>query len=677
MLQEFYSTGKLERSSNSSFITLILKNKNPIDISEFRTICLVSSLYKIVAKVLSRRLSVVVGGVVSGTQRAFIRGRQIFYGILIANEVIHSLKKNVIVGGSLIFKLDFLKAYDSVCWDFLELVLLKLGFGERWTGWMLECVSTVGAAVLINGVVTNEFSFARGLRQGDPFSPFLFILVMEVLHLLLIEAEKLGIIVGIKNVFPSPSISHLQLADDTILFLKADNDVVRNSKFILNCFEMFSGLIINFSKSCIVGFDIEEELLFRMAAICRCKIGKLPFNYLGIPLGADPRKVSSWDAIIDRVERKLSGWKSHSLSWVGRMVLINAVLSSLPIYFLSIFQAPATVINKIDKIRRNFLWGRVGSVNKMLRIKWSLICLPKNKGGAGVVDIRFKNKSLLAKWCWRYALEREALWRKIIAAKEMVLLNRLNEIVCNKVLVPDMEDKLLWVHDINGEFSVKKLSKLFIEERVVGLSFDFDKIWKLKVPPRVRVVQDDLRVEERLWWFCPIRSWNEAIKNGIGGSFSGPVVSKDSLAAEVGAIIIALDMFSALGWSSKCLLIIELASKEVSCWIENNDLRPWVLRPYFKEIDLRFARISNVCFEIADKNDSDLAFTLAIAGLISLKEIFEMLFVGPLTRPPTIKGIVSHALSRANVPCAIALRHEPPFYEIDMGMLGLKKDTVG
>ncbi|KAH1033484.1 hypothetical protein J1N35_045658 [Gossypium stocksii] len=98
-----------------------------------------------------------------------------------------------------------------------------------------------------------------------------------------------------------------------------------------------------------VGFDVEEEFLYRMVAIYRCKIGELQFNYLGIPLGADRSKISSWKEIIDRAARKLSGWKFHSLSWAGHVVLINAMLSSLPIYFMSIFQALTAVINKIVK----------------------------------------------------------------------------------------------------------------------------------------------------------------------------------------------------------------------------------------------------------------------------------------------------------------------------------------
>lgn len=209
MMSDFHRTGKLEKSINCSFIVLIPKTDNPNKIADFRPICLVSSLYKIVAKVLSQRLRAIIGELVSETQFVFIRRRQIFYGILIANEVIHSMDKMVGNGGNLIVKLDFSKAYDCVRWDFLELVLQKMGFRVRWSGWMMECVSTARATVLVNGSASNEFYLGRGLRQGDPLSPFLFILITEVLHLLLEKAGALGLIEGIHGVIPGYMITHL------------------------------------------------------------------------------------------------------------------------------------------------------------------------------------------------------------------------------------------------------------------------------------------------------------------------------------------------------------------------------------------------------------------------------------------------------------------------------------
>ncbi|KAK5840747.1 hypothetical protein PVK06_009650 [Gossypium arboreum] len=177
---------------------------------------------------------------------------------------------------------------------------------------------------------------------------------------------------------------------------------------------------------------------------------------------------------------------------------------------------------------------------------------------------------------------------------------------------------------------------------------------KLRALIWVKIVKDDLRGEERLWWFCPIRSWNGAIKAGLSGRlwlpprkgwvnfnlcgivneddvgfggvlrdedgvaravFSGPVVANESCAAEVGAISIALDIFTAMEWMSKSSLSIELGSKEVFRWIENKGLRLWELDPSFREIDSRLSRLGNVCFVMADKNGNDLVFTLAVAGI--------------------------------------------------------------
>lgn len=149
----------------------------------------------------------------------------------------------------------------------------------------------VRATIIINGSTTNEFRFHRGLRQGDSLSLFLFILVTKVLHLAMDKVVELGLIEDFQNVILGQIFTHLQFTNNTILFLREDENEVSNAKYILRCFEILLGLSINFKKSCLVGFDVNEEILYRMAAICKCKTRSLPFNYLGIPLGADLRRV--------------------------------------------------------------------------------------------------------------------------------------------------------------------------------------------------------------------------------------------------------------------------------------------------------------------------------------------------------------------------------------------------
>ncbi|XP_040930092.1 uncharacterized protein [Gossypium hirsutum] len=168
---------------------------------------------------------------------------------------------------------------------------------------------------------------------------------MEVLHLVLDKATEEELIKGFNDVILGIKFSHLQFANDTILFLEVDDKEVTNVMYILRVFEIFLGLSSNFNKSCLVGFDVEEELLFRMAAICKCKIGTLPFNYLGVPLGANLKRLHL-GTNHRQSQEEVVGIEMSITFMAGRVVLINAALSSLPIYFMSLFQALVTVIKK-------------------------------------------------------------------------------------------------------------------------------------------------------------------------------------------------------------------------------------------------------------------------------------------------------------------------------------------
>ncbi|XP_039070260.1 uncharacterized protein LOC120217084 [Hibiscus syriacus] len=196
----------------------------------------------------------------------------------------------------------------------------------------------------------------KRLRQGDPLSSFLFILVTKALQLMLAKAEDNGAIGGIANVIPNQSFTHLQFADDTIIFLKAREDFLVNVKDT-RCFELFSGLSINFSKSVIIGCRVEEAKLQRLASICECQVGKFHRKYLRIPLGADPRHVDLWEKWWEKYEQNYQHGKEKRLSFAARVVLINPVLSALPVYFMSLFEVPKTIVLQIKKIKEELLVG--------------------------------------------------------------------------------------------------------------------------------------------------------------------------------------------------------------------------------------------------------------------------------------------------------------------------------
>jgi len=169
-VSEFHRNGRLSKGINSTVITLIPKKECLQRLNDYRPISLVGSLYKVLAKLLANHLKCVIGSVVSDSHSAFVKGRQILDGILVANEVVDEAKK--LNRDLLLFKVDFEKAYDSVDWIFLDDVLCKMSFPVLWRKWMRECVTTATTSVLVNGSPTEEFSLARGLRQGGPLIPF-------------------------------------------------------------------------------------------------------------------------------------------------------------------------------------------------------------------------------------------------------------------------------------------------------------------------------------------------------------------------------------------------------------------------------------------------------------------------------------------------------------------------
>lgn len=211
----FWETEKISGGCNPSFLALIPKTKNPSDLGEYKPISLIGVFYKIIAKVMASRLFGVMERIISNVQSAFIKGRYILDGILIANEVVNLVRKEKLRG--LVFKVDFEKAYDSVEWKFLLDTMRNMGFRRKWCGLIKACLSSSSVSVLVNGSPGKEFKMAKGLRQGDPLAPFLFLISAESLHVLVEEAKERGLYEGIK-VGDDTSVSHLQYADDVVFF---------------------------------------------------------------------------------------------------------------------------------------------------------------------------------------------------------------------------------------------------------------------------------------------------------------------------------------------------------------------------------------------------------------------------------------------------------------------------
>ncbi|CAL5343189.1 unnamed protein product [Camellia sinensis] len=391
--------------------------------------------------------------IISEVQSAFLGGRNILDGILIANEIVDGWRRSNRKG--LVLKLDFEKAYDSINWEFLFDMLLKFGFGTRWVSWMKACVSTAKIFVLVNGSPTSEFCPQRGLHQGDPLSPFLFNIVAEGLNILLSRAKELGLVKGVEVGANGMRITHLQFADDTILFCEADRMEVSNIKRILRCFEISSGLKINYHKSVICGIGVDDGLLHEFASSLNCKHQKLPLSYLGLPLGANPSRRSTWQPVLDKFKQKLASWKRRLLCFAGRLTLIKYVLTNLPIYYLSLFRIPVGVAKEIEQMQSAFLWGGSDLRQKVHMVRWEVLARSKKLGGLGLRRIITMNQCLLLKWWWRFGAENHFLWKAVICTKYAARDGR---------WLPELMGRgsKIWSGIINAVTSVAELHNFYI-----------------------------------------------------------------------------------------------------------------------------------------------------------------------------------------------------------------------
>jgi hypothetical protein len=235
---------------NETVVVLIPKVENPEEVSQFRPISLCNVVYKIISKMLAARLKVILPDIISPTQSAFVPGRLITDNVLVAYECVHKIKnKRKGKNGLCAIKLDMHKAYDRVEWEFLRKMMIKLGFHIQWVDLIMACVTSVSYSVRFNSQMTDGFSPTRGIRQGDPLSPYLFLLCAEGLSSLLLHAEEIGGIEGIKVCRNAPSVSHLLFADDSLILLKADLNNAISLQQVLDDYCANSGQLISVDKS--------------------------------------------------------------------------------------------------------------------------------------------------------------------------------------------------------------------------------------------------------------------------------------------------------------------------------------------------------------------------------------------------------------------------------------------
>lgn len=271
-------------------------------------------------------------------------------------------------------------------------MLHALNFPSRFIQWIMQCITTTKYSIAINGGIYGNIAGKRGLRQGDPISPLIFVICMEYFTRIM---QHVATMHGFEyhTKCRGLKLNHLCFADDVLLFCKGEVQSVLLMLNGLAAFSEASGLHTNSTKSNIYSANMKQHEVNDICELSGYKRCVLPFQYLGVPISSKTISAVDCEMPVEKMCARIKSWGSRNLSYAGRVLLINSVLMHIHAYWSSIFILPKKILKSITAICRNFLWDGKVNTNKVHLIASDLICRPKIEGGLGIIECEAWNQA--------------------------------------------------------------------------------------------------------------------------------------------------------------------------------------------------------------------------------------------------------------------------------------------
>lgn len=388
-----YEHGSLSITQKQGVITCLPKpDKNRNFLKNWRPISLLNVVYKLASSVIANRIKTVLGSLVNGDQKGFIPGRCIAENVRLIYDVLFETKNQELPG--LILSVDFEKAFDTVSWKFIESVLKYFNFGPSIISWIKLFQTGSESCIIQNGFISDFFNLKRGCRQGDPVSPYVFILCAEILGKMLRKNKNVkGISINMKEFLLS------QYADDTQIFLDGTEKSLQETLRVLDNFYLISGLKINIEKTKAIWIGSLSNSDQRVCRNYQLDWTQGPFKILGVIFTTEVFDI--WDLNIapiqNQVEHLLKQWSKRKLTLFGRITVIKSLALSKFIHlFLALPNPPGEFVKNVDKLFYKFLWNAGPD-----RIKRTTVTKDLRAGGLRMINIQYFIKALRITWLRR------------------------------------------------------------------------------------------------------------------------------------------------------------------------------------------------------------------------------------------------------------------------------------